>query len=80
MSAPAAAGILFGGKAMSRYSHASYGEADEVADALDDETDPMILRAALINALRKIARLERRLEATHALVTNPQNRERPENA
>lgn len=46
---------------MSRHSHASYGEPDDVADALDDESDPMILRAALINALRRIANLERAL-------------------
>jgi hypothetical protein len=60
---------------VSKHSHASYGEADDVADALDNEDDPMVLRAALINALRKIARLERRLAATHnavcALEGNP---------
>jgi hypothetical protein len=40
---------------------ASSGQAVEVADALDigsNGTDPMILRAALINALRRIDRLE----------------------
>lgn len=48
---------------MSRHTHASYGEPDEVADALDDETDPLVLRAALINALRRIARLESQVKA-----------------
>lgn len=48
---------------MSRFNVLMHGEPDEAANALgEDEADEGELRAAIVNALRRIALLERQVE------------------